>query len=145
MKSRELQLHLRGSTELRGRDFYSLWFCSIIFNFLSWCGFYSLLSCQPRRRIKKNKMKKNKTPRKKEENKNGERRKTDWDQVHCRRYFFTFFTLFFLTIFIFLYFLLFFFFLLFFNIFYLIFEIENYFLNFQYQPWNKTGVFNWWM
>ena len=81
MKSREPQFHLRGSSELRGRDFHSLQLGSTIFDFLSWRGFRSLLSYQPRQRIKRNKRKKNKAPRKKEEKKNGERRKTDWDQV----------------------------------------------------------------
>ena len=93
MKSREPQFHLRRSSELRERDFHSLWLGSTIFDFLSWCGFRSLFSYQPRQRIKRNKRKKNKASLKKEENKNGERRKIDWDQVHCCRYFFTFFTL----------------------------------------------------
>ena len=66
VKSREPQFHLKGSSELRGRDFHSLWLGNTIFDFFSWYGFRSLLSCQPRRRIKRNKMKKNKALRKKE-------------------------------------------------------------------------------
>ena len=77
MKPREPQFHLRGSSDLRGRDFHSLRLSSTIFDFLSWRGFRSLLSCQPKRRIKRNERKKNKAPCKKEEKKNGERRKTD--------------------------------------------------------------------
>ena len=44
VKSREPQFHLKGSSELRGRDFHSLWLGSTIFDFLSWRDFRSLLS-----------------------------------------------------------------------------------------------------
>ena len=44
VKSREPQFHLKGSSELRGRDFHILWLGSTIFDFLSWRDFRSLLS-----------------------------------------------------------------------------------------------------
>ena len=44
VKSREPQFHLKGSSELRGRDFHSLWLGSTIFDFLSWRDFRSILS-----------------------------------------------------------------------------------------------------
>ena len=44
VKSREPQFHLKGLSELRGRDFHSLWLGSTIFDFLSWRDFRSLLS-----------------------------------------------------------------------------------------------------
>ena len=77
MKSREPQFHLKELSELRRRDFHSLWLDSTIFDFLSRRGFRSLLSCQPRGRIKRNKRKKNKASRNNKEKKNSERRKTD--------------------------------------------------------------------